>query len=387
MASPLRFGVFLAPFHPLNEDPTLFFERDLELIVHFDRLAFAEVWIGEHHSGGFETIGAPELVVAAAAERTKRIRLGTGVKSLPYHHPFMVADTMVQLDHMTRGRAMFGVGPGALPSDAAMLGIDVRESRRMMDEALDAIMALLRGERVSIETDWFRMKDAKLQLGCYSRPRMEMAVTSIRSPAGAMAAGRHGLGLLSLGGVSDESLAIYARNWRICEETAELHGTVVDRRDFRIAFLMHLADSRERAIADIRYGVDSWARYTQDVLPFSTVPRGVTDVVGFLTETRRAVLGTPEDAIAAIERAEAGTGGFGMVLLMAHDWADWEATKRSYELFARKVVPHFQKRLGARADSYDHVRDNRPTLMATAEESVAKASRNYELQRGRKKPR
>ena len=165
-----------------------------------DRLGYDEAWIGEHHSGGFETIAAPEVFIAAAARETRRIRLGTGVKSLPYVHPFMVADAMVQLDHMTRGRAMFGVGPGALPSDAAQMGIDARRTRRMMNESLDVIIPLLEGERVSARTDWFTLDRAKLQHASFTRPRMEMAVTTIRSPAGASLAGRHGLGLLSSAG-------------------------------------------------------------------------------------------------------------------------------------------------------------------------------------------
>src|SRR5438270_7251153 len=122
MNRPLRFGIFLAPFHPVGQNPTLAIQRDLELIERLDRLGYDEAWIGEHHSGGFEMIASPEVFIAAAAERTKRIRLGTGVKSLPYHNPFITAETLAQLDHMTRGRAMFGAGPGALPSDAEMFG-------------------------------------------------------------------------------------------------------------------------------------------------------------------------------------------------------------------------------------------------------------------------
>ena len=92
--------------------------RDLELVEWLDQLGYDEAWIGEHHSAGFEIIASPELFIAAAAERTKHIRLGTGVISLPYHNPLMVADRIMQLDHKTRGRVMFGVGPGLLPSDA-----------------------------------------------------------------------------------------------------------------------------------------------------------------------------------------------------------------------------------------------------------------------------
>ena len=142
---PLRFGLFLAPFQWARLTPTYAFERDLMLAEHLDRIDFDEIWFGEHHSGAMEMISTPELMVAAAAQRTKFIRLGTGVKSLPFNNPLMVAEAMAQLDHMTRGRAIFGVGPGALPTDAHMLGLEVRDLRPEMDVALDTIMALLRG--------------------------------------------------------------------------------------------------------------------------------------------------------------------------------------------------------------------------------------------------
>ena len=113
-AHKMRFGAFIAPFHALDENPTLALERDLELIEWMDRLGYDEAWIGEHHSGGFEIIASPEVFIAFAAARTQNIRLGTGVSSLAYHQPFINADRINQLDHMTRGRVMFGVGPGSL---------------------------------------------------------------------------------------------------------------------------------------------------------------------------------------------------------------------------------------------------------------------------------
>src|SRR3954451_6520407 len=119
---PLRFGISPAPSPEPHRNPTLALERDLELIERLDELGYDEAWIGEHHSAGFEIIASPEVFIAAAAQRTKHIRLGTGVSSLPYHHPLMLADRMVLLDHLTRGRVMLGCGPGALPSDAFMMG-------------------------------------------------------------------------------------------------------------------------------------------------------------------------------------------------------------------------------------------------------------------------
>ena len=189
----MRFGIFLAPFHPTKQNPNLALHRDLELIEWLDHLGFHEAWIGEHHSAGYEIIASPEVFIAAAAERTKNIKLGTGVSSLPYHHPLMLADRMVLLDHLTRGRVMLGVGPGALPSDAYMMGIDPLEQRRMMEESLEAILLLLDGETVTKETDWFTLKDARLQLLPYTQPRFEVAVAAMVSPSGPRLAGKHGL--------------------------------------------------------------------------------------------------------------------------------------------------------------------------------------------------
>ena len=229
----LRSGIFLAPFHNLTENPTLAIERDMELLQHIDRLNYHEAWIGEHHSGGFEIIASPEMFIAAAAERTRHIRLGTGVASLPYHNPFMLADRMVQLDHMTRGRAMFGVGPGALVHDALKIGIKAADQRRMMNESLDVIMRLLRGESVTEKTDWYNLVDAQLQLPCYTQPIMEMAVAASRSPSGALASGRHGIGMLSIGGTSPEAMAKHTLNWSLYEEQARLNGHVPDRGNWR----------------------------------------------------------------------------------------------------------------------------------------------------------
>src|SRR3954462_15091022 len=165
MAQRMKFGVFLAPFHPLGENPTLGLERDFELLEKLDSLGYDEAWIGEHHSGGWETIASPEVFIAMAAARTKHIRLGTGVVSLPYHHPLMVADRLVLLDHLTRGRILFGVGAGVLPSDAAMVGTDESQKRRRMQQSLDAIVRLFTtDEPISVTTDWFTLRDAVLQL-------------------------------------------------------------------------------------------------------------------------------------------------------------------------------------------------------------------------------
>jgi limonene 1,2-monooxygenase len=350
----LRSGVFLAPFHATRSNPTLALERDLELLQHLDRLNYHEAWIGEHHSGGMEIIAAPEMFIAAAAERTRHIRLGTGVSSLPYHNPFMLASRIVQLDHMTRGRAMFGVGPGALVYDAYKIGVAASEQRRMMNEALDVIVALFNGETVNRETDWFKLCDAKLQLSCYTRPMIEMAVASARSPSGALAAARHGLGMLSIGGATPTSIAHQGANWQLYEAEARRHGHVPDRSKWRIVALMHIAETREQAKENVRFGLKEYCNYFREVATFPIVPADVHDDCDWLIETGTACIGTPDDAISYIEKLLKGAGGFGVMMELAHNWADWEATRKHYELMSRYVHPHFQGSSAPRIEAYAH---------------------------------
>src|SRR5947208_2333703 len=264
----LRTGIFLAPFHALGENPTLAIERDMELVEHLDRLNYHEAWIGEHHSGGFEIIACPEMFIAGAAERTRHIRLGTGVVSLPYHNPFTLAGRMQQLDYQTRGRAMFGVGPGSLVYDAEKMGMSAADQRRKLDESLDVLMELMQGNMVTRKTDWFDLREARLQLKSYSQPMMEMAVASARSPTGALAAGKHGIGMVSLGGTSDDALKAHAANWGVYEEAAGKNGKTADRRKWRIVTFAHVAETREQAQADMKFGLEDFKRYFGEVATF-----------------------------------------------------------------------------------------------------------------------
>jgi limonene 1,2-monooxygenase len=366
----LRFGAFIAPFHPVDENPALAMQRDLELVEWLEQLGYDEAWIGEHHSGAYEVIASPEVFIAAAAERTKHIRLGTGVSSLPYHHPFMLADRINQLDHMTRGRVMFGVGPGALSSDAYMMGIPIARQRDMMDEALAVLVRLLRGEEVSHDSDWFKLNRARLQMSPYSRPSVEIAVASQVSPTGARAAGRHGLGLLSLGATSDGGFNALASNWAIAEELAKDNGQTMDRAGWRLVGPMHIAETKEKAMADVRFGLEKWLYYFREIANLPIVPDTEGDPVEAFLKMPMAVVGTPDDAAAKIQALVDQSGGFGAFLFMAHNWANWAATKQSYELFARYVAPRFQSLNVGREASMSWVKENKADFTNQARMAV-----------------
>jgi limonene 1,2-monooxygenase len=373
-----RFGAFLAPHHPSGEHPTLLLQRDLDLAAHLDRLGFDEFWCGEHHSSGWETIASPEMFLAAAGQRTHRIGLGTGVVSLPYHHPFNVAQRMVQLDHMTQGRAIFGSGPGALPSDARTLGIDPMVQRDRQDEALGVIIRLLRGEdRFTHESDWFTLNDAALQI-LPVQEDMPMATASSISPSGMQLAGKYGIGVLSIASNSSAGLQALPTQWGFAEEAAAQHGQSVDRRNWRVLMSFHLAETREQARAEAVHGLHRWhneynvwtlgrpgAAHVDD--PWELLDQ----VAGDGAEGAGAsVVGTPDDMIAAIRTLQDLTGGFGVVLGFAHDWADREATFRSWELFARYVVPEINGYTTRLRESQQYLHDNQADLMAGAGRAV-----------------
>lgn len=369
-ADKIRFGAFIAPFHPLDENPTLALERDLDLVVLMDKLGYDEAWLGEHHSAGYELIASPELFIATVAERTRTIRLGTGVSSLPYHHPLMLADRINQLDHITRGRVMFGVGPGALPSDAFMMGIPVSRQRDRMDEALDVMVPLLRGEQVTKKTDWFELNEARLQMLPYTRPSVEISVASQVSPSGATAAGRHGLGLLSIGATQSGGFNALASNWVIAEQQARESGTTVDRNNWRLVGPMHVAATREEARAQVRFGLEKWLYYFREVAALPLAPADGSDPVDALVNSGMAVIGTPEDAVKQIERLREQSGGFGAFLLMDNNWAEWDDKKKSYEMIARYVIPAVNGENANRQASLEWAAANRPRFIGEAQAAV-----------------
>ena len=376
--SRLRFGCFLAPHHPLGENPTLLFRRDLDLVEKLDGWGYDEFWCGEHHSTGWEMIASPEMFLAAAAERTKRIRLGTGVISLPYHHPFNVAQRLVQLDHMSMGRVIFGSGPGALPSDAKMLRIDPLRQRDMQDESLGVIVRLLRGETVSYECDWFKLENAALQILPF-QDHIPMAAASTISPSGMKLAGKYSMGALSIASNSTEGLAALPTQWTFAEQSALDHGGVADRDQWRVLMSWHLADDRDQARHEAVDGLQKWNNeYSVRVLGKSDAVH-VEDKWALLEAATAGttVIGTPDEMCEAIQKVIDLTGGFGTVLGFAHDWANPEATSRSWELFARRVMPEFNGSLVSMRRSAQVVEAKKADLTAGAGRAiVAQISRD-----------
>jgi limonene 1,2-monooxygenase len=380
----LRFGAFLAPYHPPSGNPTLQLRRNIDLAVHLDQLGFDEVWYGEHHSGGLEIIPAPDVMIAAAAEHAPRIRFGTGVMSLPFHQPLIAADRICQLDHQTRGRVIFGTGPGVLATDSHMMGLDPTAQRGMQAEALEAIVPLLRGESVSMKTDWFTLNDARLHLMPYRPEGLEVVAASTLSPSGSLLAAKHGISLMSLAAGDSKGFEALDTNWEIYERESLAVGNLPNRDNWRLVSCMFLADTVEEARRAISRHALEMTEYIERTYVTELVPDATPDaaidhwVEQGLPGFGRLVLGTPETAIAHIEALLEKTEGFGTYLINAHDMSSWEARKRSFELIALEVMPHFQGSNRGREASMEFQRENAEWLKAGFANAVRKAKKDYE---------
>ncbi|MDG3010366.1 LLM class flavin-dependent oxidoreductase [Rhodococcus sp. D2-41] len=385
----LRFGAFIAPHHAIGQNPTVALQRDLDLVEHLDRMDFDEAWIGEHHSAGSEIIGSPEIFIAAAAQRTQRIKLGTGVTSLSYHNPLWVADRMVLLDHLTRGRVMLGVGPGSLPTDSAMIGLNPTECRELLDDNLDIVVRLLRGESVTATTKTHTLVDAQLQLRPYSHPCFDIVVAGVASPTGPRLAGRHGLGLLSIGAtLTPEGFDALGHHFGIMEERAATYGTTVDRDQWRLVCPMHIAETEEQAQQDVRYGLGEWIDYFGKVAAFPHFGSGgaaMDDMIKYMNQSGMGIIGTPAQARELVDKLIAQSGGFGSMLIMGTDWANPAATRRSFELIAQEVAPHFQGQSQPLFDAAARAGGRRDNDNQAQHAAIAHMTEKYEAELAAKK--
>ncbi len=188
------------------------------------------------------------------------------------------------------------------------------------------------------------------------------------SPAGPRAAGRFGCSLLSIGATSAGGFDVLGLHWDVMEERSAQFGTTIDRSRWRLVGPMHIADTKEQAIADVEFGLDEWVDYFQRVaaLPLAPDTANHETLVDALNASGFAVIGTVEDAVHQVERLRQQSKGFGTFLLMGHEWADTAATRHSYELIARYVAPEFQGTSATLTASRDWAAENRPEFIGAA---------------------
>lgn len=334
--TPLRFGAFLQPIHDPVVDAGVALADDLDLVVHLDRLGFDEAWIGEHHSTGWETIPSPAVFIAAAAARTQRIRLASGVVPLPLHHPLVTAGEYALLDHLTGGRVILGVGPGGgLPSDPRVFGIDPAGQPAAFAERFDVMMRLFT-EQVPFDYDGdgFTLRHALLNLRPRTLPHPPLAIVAGRGREALTRIGRHGTRWL----VSAPLDAI-DEAWAVIDDAARAAGRTVDRSCADLPVTVHLAATTQQALDEVRVGA---ARERFDFsTPVTGAPTPGVDRdawVDDLAQRSNVVIGTPDEAITKLQslRERTGVGGF---LVTAKWWGGRDATLRSFDALARFVAP------------------------------------------------
>ena len=344
----MKFSFFMMPLHHPSENPALAFDRDIALIHLADELDFDEFFIGEHHSGGWETMPAPEMALAKASAHAHRIRLGTSVISVPFHHPFHVAERMAFLDHLTRGRAILGMGPCALVSDKKLFGLPDAKLYPMLAESVDIVVRLLESpEPIDYEGRFWSFKQMRLQLRSYQQPRMPLAIASSGNAISLELAAKYNMLFLSPAGKNVRNNQTKAEQWHKIEAIAAQHGTATSRDNWRIATCVHLADSKEEAWRDVEANITRDMEYFVAIglkAPYESYPgQPASEITARSGADRRDwIIGTPDDAIAQIQRMQAETGGFGGLMLTTHEWTSSEKIRRSMELFARYVMPYFR---------------------------------------------
>ena len=358
----MKFGLFMMPAHSIRDNPTLAFERDLRLIEYAESLGFDEFWVGEHHSSGWETIPAPDIFLAAAASRTKRIRLGTAVINLPYHHPFHVAERMAFLDHLTYGRLMLGCGPGVLPTDMQLFDLDPSELRPMMNESLDIILKLYREEGpVWHEGDYWQIKGMEVQIKPFQRPHLPVYTVSSGSGNSIRVAAERGLPIIS-GVFTLPGAMPLGQQWEPYEQIATEAGHRVSRDDWSLGNLpVYVAESNEQAHKDVAEGamhqVRSYHFRGGGKTSYEAYPDQPEEEITFeqIAEQRKWIIGDPDHCVRRIKAIQEESGGFGTLLLLTLEWTSTEKWYRSLELFARYVIPQFNGSLRGVTSSYERM--------------------------------
>ena len=325
------------------------------------------------------------LFIAHVAAQTRNLKLGTGVVSLPYHNPLWVADRLALLDHLTRGRVMLGVGPGALATDAAMIGLSPHEQRDALDIDTEVLMHLLTSdEPLSIETPRYRLVDARLQLDCYQDPHPEIAAAAVVSPSGPRLAGKHGIGLISIGATMKAGVDVLAMHWNVVEQRAREFGKQANRAAWRVVGLMHLADSKAQALADVRHGIREFCDYLQHTAAapqMQVTGNTIDEYIEWALSSGSTVIGTYDEAIAHIENLlDLSQGGFGCYLLFDHNWAPFAAKRRHYEIFGNYVLPHFKGTHRRMQRSEAALRKVRDPLAQAQQEAIAAFRARHEAE-------
>ena len=354
----MRLGYFMMPLHPPGSDLTATLHDDLQQIVALDRLGYEEAWIGEHFTAQWENIPAPDLFIAQALSLTERIRLGTGVTCIPNHSPFQLAHRVAQLDHMARGRFLWGVGSGGFIGDFRAAGVDpaTGEQRGLTREAVDLVLRLWDDPQPGpyAHKRWnFNIPEPDDEVGLrmhlkpYQKPHPPIAMAGISVKSDTLElAGERGWIPMS---INFAPRRVLKTHWTSVQEGAERAGRAADRGEWRIARDIFVAETTKEARREALSGVlaRDFEQYFRLLIPKG---RGMAilkedpdmpdaDVTSEYMLDNVWVVGSPDDVAAQLRELAHEVGGFGMLLAMAHEWTPEGPWRESMRLLREEVLP------------------------------------------------
>src|SRR2546426_8567929 len=354
----MRLGYFAMPLHPPGADPAQTMEEDLEQPATLDGLGFEEAWIGEHFTAMWENIPCPDLFTARALGVTRTMKLAPGVSCLPNHDPLMLAQRIAQLDQMARGRFYWGVGSGGFPGDFEMFGVDPKsgEQREITRSMLDLILQLWNDPKPGLyESKYWRFRvpepqediGLRLHLRPYQRPHPPIAVAGISAKSDTLVlAGERGYIPMSINFVPPRILRTH---WASVEDGAARGGRVAGPSRWRIAPAVYVADTDAEAPREGLAG--PLARdYRDYFLRLLGKIRGLemikvdpampdSDVTLEYLLDNIWIVGDPDTVAAKLAKLRDEVGGFGALLVIAHEWRPQAAWERSMVLLREQVLP------------------------------------------------
>ena len=363
----MRYGYFMMPMHSPGSDLSVTLQTDLGQVERLDELGFHEAWIGEHFTAEWENIPAPDIFIGAALQRTRAIKLGTGVSCLPNHNPFHLAHRIAMLDHLARGRFLWGIGSGGFPGDFEVVGIDPKTGlqRQVSIDTVDAVLALWEDPRPGAyaQHGWaFHVPDydpriqKHVHLKPYQRPHPPIAVAGVTEKSETLTlAGERGWIPMSINFVTPRVLRSH---WDSIAAGAARTGRAPDRLEWRLCRAVHVAETDEQARREALDGVLG-RDYRDYFLPLLALTRGLGGLKLEESMPDSAItldylcdhvwlVGSPETVARKVRQLYAEVGGFGGLLIGATDWPDPGVWDRSMRLFAGEVAPRLAD-LGAPA--------------------------------------
>lgn len=353
----MKLGLFMMPLHPPEKSRTLCFEEDIELVVRADQLGFTEAWVGQHLTLAWEPIPANDLFIATVIPRTQNIRLGTGVTIIPHHHPVNVASRLAMLDHLARGRFSFGFGQSGVPTDWGLFDLpDPKTQGLMTVEGIDMVLKLWTTEPpFDFKGQFWHIKlenpvpeiGIGVMLKPYQLPHPPVATSIVKGNSmAARMAGQRGFKPISTNLVPFKTVAEHWQTY--CAGAAEANRPTPSRADWSVSRSVFVGESNDQAWdfalhsafgASFAYLLKllAMANMTSIVKHDPAVPDSAVDVAYVLKHL--CIIGDARTCKQRLEELWETTGGFGTLLMIAHDWDDKDRWLRSMDRLTNEIVP------------------------------------------------